>query len=193
MTDSDKLVEHKVTSQKVFSGRLLHVYFDEVRLPDGEMSTREWIKHPGASAVVPIFENGDVMMIKQFRYPMSQIFYEVPAGKIDAGETADSTAYRELQEEAGLSCKSYQYLGHYYPGIGYSDEIIHLYTAWDITSRAQKVDDDEFVINERLPFKEAVEMVHSGEISDGKTMVALLRAWHWWQNEGPFLVDKRQK
>jgi ADP-ribose pyrophosphatase len=188
MTDSDKLVEHKVTSQKVFSGRLLHVYFDEVRLPDGEMATREWIKHPGASAVVPIFENGDVMMIKQFRYPMSQIFYEVPAGKIDPGETADSTAHRELQEEAGLSCKSYQYIGHYYPGIGYSDEIIHLYTAWDITSLAQKVDDDEFVINERLPFKEAVEMVHSGEIADGKTMVALLRAWHWWQDKGPFAV-----
>lgn len=188
MTDSDQLVERKLTSQKVFSGRLLHVYFDEVQLPDGSTSTREWIKHPGASAVVPIFENGDVMMVKQFRYPMSQIFYEVPAGKIDPDETADSTAERELQEEAGLSCKSFSYLGHYYPGIGYSDEIIHLYTAWDITSFEQQVDEDEFVIKKRIPFETAVQMVHKGEISDGKTMVALLRAWYWWQNEGPFSV-----
>ncbi len=189
MTDSDQLVERKLTSQKVFSGRLLHVFFDEVQLPDGTTSTRELIKHPGASAVVPIFENGDVMLVKQFRYPMSQIFYEVPAGKIDPDETADSTAERELQEEAGLSCENYQYIGHYYPGIGYSDEIIHLYTAWNITSFEQQVDDDEFVLKKRLPFKAAVDMVHRGEISDGKTMVALLRAWHWWQNKGPFTVD----
>ena len=189
MTDSDQLVEHKITSQKVFSGRLLHVYFDEVRLPNGKISTREWIKHPGASAVVPIFENGDVMLVKQFRYPMSQIFYEIPAGKIDPEETADATAKRELQEEAGLSCKSFAYLGRYYPGIGYSDEIIHLYTAWDIASFDQQVDDDEFVIKKRLPFEIAVDMVHNGEISDGKTMVAILRAWHWWQNDGPFSVD----
>lgn len=189
MYDSDNLVERKLTSQKVFSGRLLHVYFDEVELPDGAISTREWIKHPGASAVVPIFENGDVMMIKQFRYPMSQIFYEVPAGKIDPDEEAGTTARRELEEEAGLTCQQFQYIGHYYPGIGYSDEIIHLYVAWDIASFKQKTDDDEFVINERLPFKEAVNMVHKGEISDGKTMVAILRAWHWWQQEGPFSVD----
>ncbi|MGM0546645.1 MAG: NUDIX domain-containing protein [Bacteroidota bacterium] len=192
MTDSDQLVERKLTSQKVFSGRLLHVYFDEVQLPDGTTSTREWIKHPGASAVVPIFENGDVMLVKQFRYPMSQIFYEVPAGKIDPQETADSTAERELQEEAGLVCQNYQYIGHYYPGIGYSDEIIHLYTAWNITSFEQQVDDDEFLLKERLPFNTAVNMVHRGEISDGKTMVALLRAWHWWQNEGPFPVSSLQ-
>lgn len=188
MYDSQKLVERKRTSQKVFSGRLLHVYVDEVELPDGTTSTREWIKHPGASAVVPIFENGDVMLVKQFRYPMSQIFYEVPAGKIDPDEEAGPTAKRELQEEAGLTCQQFQYIGHYYPGIGYSDEIIHLYTAWDITSFEQQVDDDEFLIKERVPFQTAVEMVHKGEISDGKTMVAILRAWHWWQQEGPFAV-----
>lgn len=186
MHDSDKLVEQTLTSQKVFSGRLLHVYFDEVALPDGTTSTREWIKHPGASAVVPVFKNGDVMLVRQFRYPVSQVFYEVPAGKIDPDETADSTAERELREEAGLSCKNFQHIGHYYPGIGYSDEIIHLYTAWNITSVEQKVDDDEFLIKERLPLQKAFDMVHNGEISDGKTMVAILRAWHWWQSHGPF-------
>lgn len=188
MNDSHKLVEHTKSSEEIFNGRLLQVFLDEVRLPDGTTSTREWIKHPGASAVVPVYENGDIMLVRQFRYPMSQIFYEVPAGKIDPDDHADSTAERELKEEAGLECSSFAYVGHLYPGIGYSDEIIHLYAAWNITSFEQTVDDDEFLIKERLPFREAVQMVHNGEISDGKTMVALLRAWHWWQNEEPFEI-----
>lgn len=191
MNDSHKLVERKISSKEIFNGRLLHVFFDEVRLPDGTSSTREWIKHPGASVVLPVFDNGNVMLVRQFRYPMSQVFYEAPAGKIDPDEDADSTAQRELREEAGLSCQNFEYIGHLYPGIGYSDEIIHIYTAWNIASSNQEteVEDDEFVIKERLPFSEAVEMVHSGEISDGKTMITVLRAWHWWQNEGPFAVD----
>lgn len=189
MNDSHKLVEQTISSKKVFGGRLLHVFLDEVRLPDGETSTREWIKHPGAAAVLPVFENGDVMLVKQFRYPMKQIFFEVPAGKLDPGETAGSTAERELKEEAGLVCRQFQYIGHFYPGIGYSDELIHLYLAWDIESFKQQVDDDEFLINVRLPFDEARDMVHSGEISDGKTMVTVLRAWHWWQRYAPFPLN----
>ncbi len=186
MRDSHELIEQSLTSQDVFDGKLLHVYVDEVRLPDGSSSTREWIKHPGASAVLPVFNNGDVMMVKQFRYPVKQIFYEVPAGKIDPGETPDSTAVRELREEAGLVCSEYEYIGHFYPSIGYTNEVIHLYVAWSIESFPQNADDDEFLIKERIPFYKAVEMVHSGEISDGKTMITVLKAWHWWQNNGPF-------
>ena len=189
MNDSDKLVEQTLSSEEIFNGRLLHVFLDEAELPDGSISTREWIKHPGASAVVPVFENGDIMLVRQYRYPMAQIFYEVPAGKIDPDENADSTARRELKEEAGLECHSFDYVGHFYPGIGYSDEIIHCYVAWDITSFDQQVDADEFLLPLRVPFREAVEMVHSGEISDGKTMIALLRTWHWWQQHGPFSLD----
>lgn len=189
MNDSYELVERTISSREVFNGRLLHVFFDEARLPDGSTSTREWIKHPGASAVVPVFENGDVMLVRQFRYPMAQIFYEAPAGKIDPGEEADTTAKRELKEEAGLECQRFAYLGHLYPGIGYSDEIIHLYIAWNITSFKQQMEEEEFLLKERLPFPEAVEMVHRGEISDGKTMVALLRGWHWWKEQGPFPID----
>lgn len=188
MNESEKLVESKISSKEVFNGKLLHVFCDEARLPDGSTSTREWIRHPGASAVLPVFENGDVMMVKQFRYPLRQIFYEVPAGKLDPGETPDSTAKRELKEEAGISGKSVHYLGRFYPSIGYTDEVIHLYTAWDLESFKQNVDDDEFLLKERLPFKEVVEMVHNGEISDGKTMVTILRAWHWWQENGPFEI-----
>lgn len=188
MRDTEKLVEQKISSKEVFNGRLLHVFLDEARLPDGSTSTREWIKHPGASAVLPVFENGDVMLVRQFRYPMAQIFFEVPAGKLDPEETPDTTAVRELQEEAGLICSQYHYIGHFYPSIGYTDEVIHLYVAWGISESEQQVDDDEFLLKQRLPFREALEMVNSGEISDGKTMITILKAWHWWEQQGPFRV-----
>lgn len=188
MNDTDKLIERTLSSKEVFKGRLLHVFLDEAQLPDDSTSTREWIKHPGASAVLPVFENGDVMLVRQFRYPVSQIFYEVPAGKIDPGENADSTAARELREESGLMCRQFEYVGHFYPSIGYTNEIIHIYTAWDIETHEQKAEEDEFLLKERLPFDEAVEMVYSGEISDGKSIVTILKCRHWWQKKGPFKV-----
>jgi ADP-ribose pyrophosphatase len=186
MNEHKLLVEKTLTSKEVFNGKLLHVFYDEVRLPDGSTSTREWIKHPGACAVVPVFDNGDLMMIRQFRYPMKQVFWEVPAGKIDAGEQQDTTALRELKEEAGVSANDFACIGHFYPGIGYSDEVIHIYVAWNLESVPQAVDEDEFVTRERLPFQKAVEMVHTGEINDGKTVICLLRAWEWWEKNAPF-------
>jgi ADP-ribose pyrophosphatase len=180
------LVEKKQSSKEVFKGKLLHVFYDKVELPDGEISSREWIKHPGACAVVPVYGNGDIMMLRQFRYPMSQIFWEVPAGKIDKGESQDQTALRELKEEAGVAAANLSYVGHFYPGIGYSDEVIHIYTAWNLESVSQQVDDDEFVTRHRIPFKEAITMVHNGEINDGKTVICLLRAWNWWMKNSSF-------
>lgn len=188
MDDSEKLIERRLSSKEIFNGELLHVFRDEARLPDGSTSVREWIKHPGASAVLPVFENGDVMLVRQFRYPLSQIFYEVPAGKLDPDERPEITAVRELKEEAGLECERYHYLGNYHPCIGYSDEIIHLFAAWGIESFDQNVDDDEFLLQARLPFREALAMVHRGEITDGKSMVAILKTWTWWQDNGPFRI-----
>ncbi|HEX6983180.1 MAG TPA: NUDIX hydrolase [Balneolaceae bacterium] len=188
MNDSQKLIEQTLSSKEIFKGQLLHVFSDEARLPDNSVSVREWIKHPGASAIVPVFENGDVMLVRQFRYPAKQIFYETPAGKIDPGETPDTTAERELKEEAGLICQNLDYVGHFYPAIGYADEVIHFYVAWDIEEMKQAMDDDEFVLKERMPFREAVEMVYRGEITDAKTTTALLRSWHWWQQHEPFVI-----
>ncbi|MEX0723135.1 MAG: NUDIX hydrolase [Gracilimonas sp.] len=190
MKDHKLLVEKKLSSKEVFKGKLLHVFYDEAELPDGSSSSREWIKHPGACAVVPVFENGDVMMLRQFRYPVNQIFWEVPAGKIDSGESQDETALRELREEAGVATEDFAYAGHFYPCIGYSDEVIHIYTAWNLKSVPQQVDEDEFVTRHRIPFKEAIEMVHTGEINDGKTVICLLRAWEWWQRKEPFKLAK---
>ena len=188
MNEYKLLVENSLKSREIYQGDLLHVFKDEAELPDGSTSTREWIKHPGACAVIPVFESGEILLLRQFRYPVRQIFWEVPAGKVDPGESQDSTAMRELQEEAGVEGTELAYIGHFYPCIGYSDEVIHIYTAWNLQEVDHNVDDDEFVTRERLPFEKAIEMVHSGEINDGKTAICLLRAWEWWQQNMPVRI-----
>ncbi|MFY0697537.1 MAG: NUDIX hydrolase [Balneola sp.] len=184
MKDPKELVEKKKFSKQVFNGKLLHVYYDEVTLPDNTTSSREWIKHPGASAVVPVFDNGDVMLINQYRYPAKQIFLEVPAGKIDKGENPHQTAVRELREETGIEAKELHYVGHFFPTIGYADEVIHIYIAMDLKFNEDATDDDEFVQKERVPLKEAVQLIHSGEINDGKTICCLLRAEEYLKKLG---------
>ncbi len=179
MIKTNLLVEKTKDSAEVFNGKLLHVFSDIAELPNGESSTREWIKHPGACAIVPVFANGDVLMINQFRYPMKQLFLEVPAGKIDADESQDETAARELLEETGLIAENMHYVGHFYPAIGYADEVIHIYVALNLEQTEMQTDADEFVLSERLSFKKALEMIDSGEINDGKTIVCLHRANGW--------------
>ncbi|MEX0649068.1 MAG: NUDIX hydrolase [Balneolaceae bacterium] len=184
-----ELTEYPLHSSHIFDGKLLQVYLDEVKLPDGTTSTREWIKHPGASAVVPVFEDGTIMLLKQFRYPSRKIFLEVPAGKVDPGEDPISTARRELAEESGLSCTHLANVGSFYPAIGYADEIIHVYAAWGLTTEQQNVDDDEFVITSRIPFSQALLMIQTGEISDGKTICSLIKTHLWWKTNTPFKVQ----
>ncbi len=183
------LEEKKISSKQVFEGNLLHVYVDEVSLPDQTRSGREWIKHPGACAVVPVFEDGSIMLVKQYRYAPQKIFIEVPAGKIDSGEAPENTAQRELLEECGVTCENLKKAGAFYPAIGYSDEIIHVYVGWGLKLQEQNVDDDEFLVNYRLPFKEALDQIKSGKIDDGKTISAIIQAKLWWQHHKPFKVD----
>lgn len=176
MKNKDHLIEKELSSEEVYKGKLLHVFYDHARLPDGETSTREWIKHPGACAIVPIFENGDIMMIHQYRYPAKKIFLEVPAGKIDKGEDIQETARRELLEETGLTASDFYNIGHFYPAIGYANEIIHIFLAMGLSSLKDNPDFDEFVELERMPFVKAEEMVYSGEIDDAKTICSILKA-----------------
>src|SRR5699024_3281222 len=176
-------------SDEIYNGRLLHVFSDEVRLPNSSTTTREWIKHRGAAAVLPVFNDGSVMLIKQFRYPVGQTLHEVPAGKIDDGENPEQAAVRELKEETGLLCDNIHYLAPFYPTIGYSSEIIHLFCAWNLTETDQRVDDEEFLKLNRTPFHKTIEMVYSGDITDGKSMINILLAQHWWQQNGPFGID----
>ena len=171
------LTETRLDSVPVYDGALLHARRDTVRLPDGGTSVREWIAHPGASAVVPLFENGSTVLIRQFRYAPGREFLEVPAGKLDRpGEDPAEVARRELLEEVGLHAGALTPLGPTYPCIGYSDEVIHLFLGESLTEGTAHVEDDEFVVPVRLPLAEAVRMARAGEILDSKSCVALLLA-----------------
>ena len=183
------LLEKQLASEKIFSGNLLHVYKDKVELPDGSTSYREWIDHPGACAVLPVFETGEVQLVKQFRYPLRQNFLEVPAGKIDPGEDPLVTAKRELEEESGVSGKNWVALGGFHPCIGYTNEIIYLYLTWNLQVSDNHVDKDEFLKPVRMPFAKAVEASINGEITDGKTITNILRAAKWWMDNAPFPIE----
>lgn len=171
------LTETPISSSTVYDGKLLHVLRDEVRLPDGGSSHREWIRHPGAAAVVPLYADGSTVLIRQFRYGPRREFLEVPAGKLDRpDEPPEQLAARELEEEVGLKAETFTRLGETYPCIGYSDEVIHLYLAEGLRDGTAGSDDDEFVEPVRMPLAEAVAMARRGEILDAKSTVALILA-----------------
>ena len=171
------LTETPIDTEQVYDGALLDVRRDRVRLPDGGTSHREWIKHPGAAAVVPVDDEGRVVLLRQFRYGPRREFWEVPAGKLDEeGEDPEDVGRRELAEEAGLHAARWTPLGSTFPAIGYSDERIWLFLAEDLSEAEVHVDADEFVEPFRMPLAEAVAMARRGEIEDAKSCVALLLA-----------------
>jgi len=172
-----KLVEKKLKSDLVYQGSFLNVIRDEVELPNGKMSTREYIPHPGASMVIPVADSGKLVMLRQYRYALQSIFIEFPAGKIDAGEDALTTAKRELQEETGLVAKSIQHLTTIHPVIGYSNEHIEIYLAKGLTHTTANLDEEEFVDVFEIEYDEVMGMMKQGKITDVKTMVGLF----WYQ------------
>ena len=173
----DHLTEEEITSEHLVDGKLLQVYRDDVRLPDGSTSVREWIRHPGASAVVPLFEDGSTLLVRQFRYPPRRTFLEVPAGKLDReGEAPEAVAARELEEETGWKAERFTQLGSFYPGIGYSNEVIHVYLAEGLTEGQRELEDGEFMDLVTMGFDEAVAKAQQGEILDMKSLTALLMA-----------------
>ncbi len=168
------LQETTIESVHVFDGKLLQVYRDRVRLSDASESVREWIRHLGASAVVPLFEDGTTILVRQWRYASRAAFLEVPAGKFDAeGESPQSVALRELEEETGWRAGRLHHLQSLYPAIGYSDEIIHFFLAEQLTPGIAVSDADERLDVIRLPFEEALAKTERGELGDMKTAIAL--------------------
>lgn len=173
----EALIETGISSENIFDGNLLHVRRDTVKLPNGKTATREWIKHPGASSVIPMLEDGSVILVKQYRYPVGKITLEVPAGKLDApDEDPLVCAERELSEETGYTADKIEKLTTIATTVGFSNEYIHLYIATGLHSGKQHTDDDEFINVVKVPIQEAVAMVNDGRIIDAKSVVSILMA-----------------
>jgi ADP-ribose pyrophosphatase len=175
------LTEYCISSQTITSGGMLTVKCDQVILPNGNTSQREYVTHPGAVVIVPILPNSNVVLERQFRYPLHQVFIELPAGKIDAGEDELVTGQRELLEETGYTASDWVKLGLQHPCIGYSNEVIHMYLAQDLSAGEHKRDEDEHLEVFEASFADCLSMIKNGVITDGKTIVALFFAEKYLQ------------
>ncbi len=175
---SDKLIETPITSEVVFEGIFLRVQRDRARMPDGKESGREFVLHPGASAMVPIMADERILIERQFRYPLKQVFTEIPAGKIDAGETPLETARRELIEETGYGAREWAPLTTIHPAIGFADEKIEIFLCRDLYEQPQSLDAGEFVEIDFVTVGWLVDELRAGRLTDVKTQIAT----HWLDN-----------
>jgi ADP-ribose pyrophosphatase len=169
------LNEKTLSSKKIFKGRIIDLYVEEVELPNGKTSSREIVKHPGAVAVIAITPENKIVMVEQFRKPLERNLVEIPAGKLEKGEEPETTARRELEEETGYTCTHLKPLISFYTSPGFADELVHLFLAEDLKklSEAAELDEDEFVEVMEVTLEEAEEMIANKRIYDAKTAYAV--------------------
>jgi len=167
------LKETQLDSTLSYDGDFLKVRKDKARLPDGTISSREYITHPGAVAILALLDNGKLLMERQYRYAAQQEFIEIPAGKIDQGEDILVTAQRELLEETGYVAREWVHLSTAWPCIGYADERLEYFLARGLTHQGRQLDEGEFLEVFELGIAEAIELVRTGKINDSKTIVGL--------------------
>jgi ADP-ribose pyrophosphatase len=181
------LTEHKTGSEELLKGRFLHAFRDTVQLPDGSSATREYVKHPGAVMVVPMLDDGRLVLERQYRYPLHRVMVEFPAGKLDAGESTFTCAQRELLEETGYSATEWARAGVLHPVIAYSTEFIDIWFARGLTLGERKLDAGEFLDVFTATLPELLEWCRDGRVTDSKTLTAAL----WLQNlaSGAWTLD----
>ncbi len=163
------------TRKTILNGRVFDITVENVTFPNGTNIDLEIVRHPGASAVVPLTEDGEVVMLKQYRHAVGGTLWEIPAGTFDAGEAPLTCAKRELIEETGFEAQAWEPIGAVVPLAGYSDERIHLFLARGLTPAAQSLDPDEIIEVHTIPLDRVVAMILEGEIEDAKTIVAIFR------------------
>ena len=168
-----KLTEKKVKQKKIYDG-VISFFEDEVKLINGQKASRVYTKHPGASAVVPLTNEGKIIFVEQYRYPVHKITLEIPAGKLKPKQTPLACAKAELKEETGFSASKWQKMLAFHPSTAFSTEILHIYLAKGLKKGKQHLDDDEFVNTKELTLEQSLKYIKSGKIKDSKTIIALL-------------------
>jgi ADP-ribose pyrophosphatase len=169
--EDSHLRETRIDGELAYDGHFLKVSRDRIKLPDGKVSTREFIRHPGAVVILPLLGDGRVLLERQYRYPNDRVFIEFPAGKIDAGEASLVAARRELEEETGYTAAEWHFVATIHNAIAYSDEHLDLFLARGLTAGAAKLDDGEFLETFTATIPELLEMVKRGAITDVKTVI----------------------
>jgi ADP-ribose pyrophosphatase len=189
MADDSHLIERKTGSQELVKGRLLHAFRDTVALPDGGTAVREYVVHPGAVMVIPLLDDGSVVLERQFRYPMGRVMIEMPAGKLDPGEDRLACAKRELLEETGYTAREWAHAGMLHPCISYSTEFIDIWFARGLTLTERRLDEGEFLEVTRATPAELMQWCRDGRVTDAKTLAGML----WLQNvmSGEWVLDWR--
>ena len=176
--------EKSISSDIKFTGHIIRLRVDTVAMPDERTATREIVDHSGGVCVVPITDNGEVVMVRQFRKAVESAVLEIPAGKLNSGENHRECGIRELEEETGYKSNNVVYLGHIFPSPGFLNEIIHIYLATELHKGEANLDQDEYLDVEKIPLERVVEMIMNNEINDSKTVVGILTAREYsWKKE----------
>lgn len=176
------LEEKTLKSETVYEGLIFNITHDTVLLENEKTAFRDVLWHHGGVCVIPVTDDNEIYLVKQFRYPFSSALLEVPAGKLEKGESHEVCGRRELLEETGFNCEELIYLGEMLPTPAYNSEITHMYLAKGLKFTKQNLDEDEFLDVEKMPLSEAVELVMNGKIRDGKTQIAILKAQYLLNN-----------
>lgn len=168
------LIEKTLSSQVIHLGKIVNLRVDAVELPNGKLATREVVEHAGAVAAVAVTGQKEIIMVRQYRHPVEEVLWEIPAGKLDPGESPEDCVRRELLEETGFVADKIYKIFSIYSSPGFSDEVLHIYGAKDLTFQQQKLDEDEFLEVKRIHIGQARQMIISGEIKDSKTIIGVL-------------------